>query len=107
MLKQKSNNFVLGLHKVDSLILESSEKIVVFSFEKKELKPVQDFFADQVFDSPSVSLIKIKGYLQKKFCEKFSLNGNLTCFASKNPEQIKQALDGVECSEDQNQLMLI
>lgn len=88
------------------MISTSKEKLIVFSFDLKELKPVHDFIADQLWNDDSILLFQIKGYLQKKFTEKFSMN-SLTCFSTKNKEIIEMLKNGVLEDEEENQLMLI
>lgn len=73
------------------------------------MKPVQDFFADQLSDNESILMLKIQGYLQAKFSEKFSLKGNLTCFAVEDQELIESVKLGMEIVEEdeESQLMLV
>lgn len=89
--------FVLGLHKVDKILGAGDEEIAVFTFDTKDLRPVHDFIADQFFWKKSkILLLKMKGYLRKKFSERFeSVNASLTCFASLDREVLDLARKGI------------
>lgn len=99
-------NFFLGLHKVDKILGKETGRMAVFTFETKDLRPVHDFIADQYFWKKSeIVLLKVKGYLRKKFSERFgSVNASLTCFATNDGGIIELARNGIiEEKEEQGE----